>query len=121
MRARATPQGEALSRFAIDLALSFDARGPRIALLAALALLLFVALLVVSFRGPLRPVAAVLVTGLLALLAALELLPQHSDVAVYVAFLVFLVAWAALNRLGNRYARENAGPNLALAKCQRFQ
>jgi len=46
----------------------------------------------------------------LALLAALELLPQYSDVAVYVAFLVFLVAWAALNRLGNRYARENAGP-----------
>ena len=46
----------------------------------------------------------------IALLAALELLPQHSDVAVYVAFLVFIIAWAALNRLGNRYARENAGP-----------
>ncbi len=68
--ARATPQGEALSRFAIDLALSFDARGPRLSLLAVLALLLFAALLVVSFRGPLRPVAAVLATGLLVLLAA---------------------------------------------------
>ena len=46
----------------------------------------------------------------LALLAWLELLPQQSDVAVFVAFLVFLGAWAALNRLGNRYARENVGP-----------
>jgi uncharacterized membrane protein len=68
--ARATPPGEALSRFAIDLALSFDAAGPRVLLLACLALLLFAALLVVSFRGPLRPVAAVLVAGLVALLAA---------------------------------------------------
>ena len=48
--------------------------------------------------------------SLLALAASLELLPQHSDVAVYVAFLVFLVGWAMLNRLGNRYARENRGP-----------
>jgi len=46
----------------------------------------------------------------LALLASLELLPQHSDVAVYAAFLVFLMAWAALNRLSNRYASENIGP-----------
>jgi hypothetical protein len=44
--------------------------------------------------------------SLLALLAWLELLPQHSDVAVLVAFAVFLAAWALLNRLGNRYARE---------------
>ena len=44
--------------------------------------------------------------SLLTLLAWLELLPQHSDVAVLVAFAVFLVAWAALNRLVNRYARE---------------
>jgi hypothetical protein len=46
----------------------------------------------------------------LALLASLELLPEYSDLAVYIAFLVFLVAWAALNRLGNRYARENVRP-----------
>jgi len=46
----------------------------------------------------------------LALLAVLELLPQQSDVAVYVAFPVFLIAWAALNRLANRYVRENVGP-----------
>jgi len=44
--------------------------------------------------------------SLLTLLIWLELLPEHSDVAVLVAFAVFLVAWAALNRLGNRYARE---------------
>jgi hypothetical protein len=50
--------------------------------------------------------------SLLALLASLELLPQHPDVAVYVAFPVFLVAWAALNRFGNRYARESVGPQL---------
>src|ERR1041384_7658510 len=47
----------------------------------------------------------------LALLAVLELLPQQSDVAVYVAFPVFLITWAALNRLANRYVRENVGPS----------
>jgi hypothetical protein len=47
--------------------------------------------------------------SLLTLLVWLELLPQHSDVAVLVAFAVFLVAWAVLNRLGNSYARELEG------------
>ena len=65
-------------------------------------------------KGPLwlPGVLALCALGLssLTLLAWLELLPQHSDVAVLVAFAVFLVAWAALNRLGNRYARENVGP-----------
>ena len=46
----------------------------------------------------------------LALLTSLELLPQHSDVAVYAGFLVFLIAWAALNRLANRYVLENVRP-----------
>jgi hypothetical protein len=48
--------------------------------------------------------------SLLALVASLELLPQYSDVAVYAAFVVFLIGWAVLNRLGNRYARENVAP-----------
>jgi hypothetical protein len=42
------------------------------------------------------------------LVALLELLPMHSDVAVLVSFAAFLVAWAALNRLGNRFALERA-------------
>jgi hypothetical protein len=45
--------------------------------------------------------------SLLTLLVWLALLPQHSDVAVLIAFAVFLAAWAALNRLVNRYARES--------------
>jgi hypothetical protein len=42
------------------------------------------------------------------LVALLEVLPMHSDVAVLVSFLAFLAAWAALNRLGNRFALERA-------------
>jgi hypothetical protein len=48
--------------------------------------------------------------SLVTLLAWLELLPQYSDIVVFVAFPVFLLAWAGLNRLSNRCARENAGP-----------
>jgi hypothetical protein len=53
-------------------------------------------------------VLALLAFGLsvLTLFAWLELLPDQSDVAVLVGFLAFLAAWAALNRLANRYARE---------------
>ena len=44
-----------------------------------------------------------------ALYAALTLLPDQSDIAVLIGFGVFLAAWSALTRLGNRYSLDNAG------------
>jgi hypothetical protein len=47
--------------------------------------------------------------SLAALYLALGFLPGQSDIAVLIGFGVFLAAWAALTRLGNRYAPDDAG------------
>jgi len=46
--------------------------------------------------------------SLAALQAALQLLPEQADIAVLIGFATFLAAWAALTRMGNRYAPETS-------------
>jgi hypothetical protein len=64
------PRSEALSRFAVNLGLSFEPPGPRLALLAVLSLALSTAVLVAAARTSARPLTGVFLLGLGALLAA---------------------------------------------------